>query len=76
MSSFWLHGEEGGAPSIITTGHHCFIVRADADAEIVAEGGDLSSENKNALCHGHDFTQDENRPLGKERKLFAGFTTV
>jgi len=37
VSSFWLHGEEGGAPSIITPGHHCFIVRAAADADIIAE---------------------------------------
>ncbi|KAF6731576.1 hypothetical protein FQA47_004623 [Oryzias melastigma] len=27
LSSSWLHREEGGAPSIITTGHRCFIVR-------------------------------------------------
>ncbi|TDH05094.1 hypothetical protein EPR50_G00139930 [Perca flavescens] len=41
VSSLWLHGkeeEEGGAPSIITTGHLCFIVRAAADAETIADG--------------------------------------
>lgn len=54
VSSFWLHGEEGGAPSIITTGHHCSIVRAAADAEIIAEGAIFSEKG---ACHGHVFAQ-------------------
>lgn len=48
-SELILHGEEGGAPSIITTGHHGFIVRAAADAEIVAEGGGILFKNKRSM---------------------------
>ena len=59
MSSSWLHGEEGGAPSIITTGHHRFIVRAAADAELAADGSDFfrGKRRRKRRCHGHGFSQ-------------------
>ncbi|KAF1378333.1 hypothetical protein PFLUV_G00189450 [Perca fluviatilis] len=57
VSSLWLHGEEGGAPSIITTGHLCFIVRAAADAETIADGAISPHPPKKVACPGHGFMQ-------------------
>lgn len=80
VSSSRLHAEEGGAPSIISTGHHCFIVGAAADAEVTDEERSGIVIKKHAeviiswthiLWH-QTATRDGNRSHGKEGK--AGFT--